>query len=379
MITGYKALSLKFIVQEVQRRLFGYKSTLRVLEDRLGLAAGKILAVERRKRPLYTPLPLPLRRRSWKPIATRKTRWVWSPCEELKEVQGHIERLIASRFVPHPIAHAYAKRRSNVTNARQHVGKEWVLHLDLVNFFGSITHEMVFNALRGLLLDFSHEEIGVISRLCCHPGCLPQGSPASPILSNLVCFGMDEQLWALAQRLGLTVTRYSDDIYFSSTSAILPEEIALVRGRGASQNVALGLPLRRIFGLQGFEVNFTKVRFQDRSERQWVTGCVVNDRVNVPREFYHAVRSRLHSWERHGIDIAARRFQPDLSVERFRTSLRGLIDYIGQVKGRNDERYRDFLLSFNELRAGGLANVKPQPREIAGNRNVRIDNVVNLQ
>jgi RNA-directed DNA polymerase len=238
---------------------------------------------------------------------------------------------------------------------------------------------MVFNALRGLLLDFTHEEIGVISRLCCHAGCLPQGSPASPILSNLVCFGMDEQLWALAQRLGLTVTRYSDDIYFSSTSAILPEEIAKVRGRGASQNVALGLPLRRIFGLQGFEVNFTKVRFQDRTERQWVTGCVVNDGVNVPREYYHAVRSRLHSWERHGIDIAARRFQPDLSLERFLECMKGLIDYIGQVRGRDDERYLGFLTIFNELRAGGLANVKPQPPEIAGNRNVGIDNVVNLK
>jgi RNA-directed DNA polymerase len=257
--------------------------------------------------------------------------------------------------VPHPIAHAYAKRRGIVTNAEQHVGKEWVLHLDLVNFFGSITQQMVFNALSWLLLDFSHEEIAAISRLCCHAGCLPQGSPASPILSNLVCFRMDEQLWALAQRLGLAVTRYSDDIYFSSTSAILPEEIAKVRGRGASQHVALGLPLRRIFELQGFQVNFTKVRFQDRTERQWVTGCVVNDRVNVPREYYHAVRSRLHSWERDGIGIAARRFQPDLSVERFLASLRGLIDYIGQVRGRDDERYRDFLTIFNELRAGGLA------------------------
>jgi RNA-directed DNA polymerase len=357
MIKSYKSSILKSIVQEVQRRLFGFDHMVRALEARLGLPAGKILSLERHKGPRYTLLPLPLRRRNWKPIATRRTRWVWSPCEELKEVQGQIQRLIARRFEPHPIAHAYARGRGIVSNAQQHVGKAWVLHLDLVNFFGSITQEMVFNALKGLLLDFSHDEIGVISRLCCRAGCLPQGSPASPILSNLVCFGMDEQLWALAQRLGLTVTRYSDDIYFSSTSAILPEEIAKVRGRGASQHVALGLPLKRIFDLQGFDVNFTKVRFQDRTGRQWVTGCVVNDRVNVPRAYYHAVRSRLHSWERHGIDIAARRFQPDLSVERFIKSLRGLIDYIGQVRGRDDERYCDFLNTFNELLAGGEANV----------------------
>lgn len=323
------------------------------LEARLRLVPGQISALRIGKRPHYSKIFPSLRRPRWKPYAKPKVRSVWSPCVELKAVQRRIHGLISDRFEPHPIAHAYVRGRGIVTNARQHVSKEWLFHIDLVDFFGSIKEKVVAESLLGVLPEFSEEDIGVIASLCCHNGFLPQGSPSSPILSNLVCFLLDQRLQELGSSLGLTVTRYSDDICFSSIDAIFPDELATVRARGAAQQIEVGAPLRCLFELYGFEINFNKVRFQSRTERQQVTGLVVNDGVNVPKEYYRVIRRSLHLWKKRGIDVAAWDFQHRFSVSKFVRSLKGLIDYIGQVTGSSDKRYRHFLMTFEELAADG--------------------------
>lgn len=321
------------------------------LEARLHLLPGQISELEPRKGYLYAKVDVQPKKRLWDTYSKRKVRSVWSPCPELKVIHHQIHRLISSHFLPHPIAHAYTRGRGIVSNAQQHVAKAWLLHIDLVNFFGSIREKVVREALGRLLRHFNDYEIGVIAHLCCHEGFLPQGSPTSPILSNLVCFHLDQQLEALAGSLSLTVTRYSDDICFSSANAVLPAELATVLGHGAKRQIELGAPLCSLFDLYGFEINRKKLRFQDRTERQQVNGLVVNDRVNVPNDYYRQVRRILHLWDRYGIDVAAFRYGPSSSAQGFSSSLKGLIDYIGQVTGRGDERYQAFMLTFKELTA----------------------------
>lgn len=319
------------------------------LEKRLDLPVGAISNIIGEKRPRYFRKMLLVRRPSWKPNARAKLRLVWRPSAGLKKVQRAIKLLIADRFEPHPIAHAYVRGRGIVTNARPHVGKEWLFQIDLVNFFGSITHKLVEEALRALLTDFSEQDIGVIADLCCHDGFLPEGSPSAPILSNLVCFPLDRRLEEFAVMLGLTVTRYSDDICFSSASAKIPRELAKVRGLRAAQKIVLGLQLRALFCPYGFDINLKKVRFQDRSGRQQVTGLVVNDGINIPGDCYDIIRETLHLWNKRGIEVAAWHLQRHYGIGKFRRSLRGLIGYVGQVRGVDDNRYLDFLKAFEEL------------------------------
>ena len=328
------------------------------LEARLHMPPGQISAILMSTSPLYKSLVLRVRRKVWKTGDDPKTRTVMIPCPELKDVQRQIHRVIAGPFQPHPIVHAYVKGRGIVTNARQHVGKEWLLHADLVNFFGSITEELVVEALRKALPDFSNEDRNSIARLCCYEGFLPQGSPASPILSNLVCFPLDQRLQKLGKSLGLTVTRYSDDVCFSSPNPVFPDALGKVRGRGAAQLIEIGAPLGCLFKPHGFEINLKKLRFQDRTERQQVTGLVVNDGVNVPKECYRTIRQSLHLWDERGLEIAARHVQWQSSLKRFAASLKGMIAHIGHVTGPGNTRYQDFFRAYENLRTRDLERLK---------------------
>src|SRR5688572_4389134 len=83
----------------------------------------------------------------------RRGRIVWEPRRELKTVQRNVRRLIQSHFEPHRIAHAYVPGRSIITNAKQHVRKKLLLHLDLRGFIPSITADAVARKLQNLLPD----------------------------------------------------------------------------------------------------------------------------------------------------------------------------------------------------------------------------------
>lgn len=83
----------------------------------------------------------------------------------------------------------------------------------------------------------------------------------------------------------------------------------------------------------------------------------MNDRVNVPIEFYRTVRGILRLWDKRGLDVAARHFQPHISIDQLVATVRGMIGYIGQVTGPRDKRYRDLLGAFKKLRGGDLAGL----------------------
>jgi RNA-directed DNA polymerase len=73
----------------------------------------------------------------------------------------------------------------------------------------------------------------LLASLCTHPieidgllkTVLPQGSPTSPTLTNILCTKLDRRLTGLANRFGVTYTRYADDITFSSPHNIYSDEI----------------------------------------------------------------------------------------------------------------------------------------------------------
>jgi len=133
----------------------------------------------------------------------------------------------------------------------------------------------------------------VLAQIACFENVLPQGSPCSPVISNLIGHIVDIRIAKLAERVGCAYTRYADDLTFSTNKATFPDQIA-TRISGSEHSWGPGDELSRLIEKCGFALNPTKTRMQYRDSRQEVTGLVVNSKINVRREYRHVVRAMVH-------------------------------------------------------------------------------------
>ena len=106
-------------------------------------------------------------------------------------------------FQSENVSYVYYQEKDN---ALLHVGKECVLNMDLKDFFPSITQKAVFNIFyqKGYTKSVSY----YLAKLLTKDGVLPQGSPASPKISNIVALHLDKRLSELAKCYKATYSRY---------------------------------------------------------------------------------------------------------------------------------------------------------------------------
>jgi RNA-directed DNA polymerase len=249
--------------------------------------------------------------------------------------------------------HGFVLERNIVTNAENHCGKKFVLNIDIKDFFPSITQKRIRGVLMSPPYSLKSKVATSISHLCCLQGKLPQGSPTSPILSNIVCGKLDSELRLLAKKYRCFYTRYADDITFSTTSTTFSESLAIIKGCKPS-DVTLGDELVKIFQNNGFEINYSKVRIQKNTQKQEVTGLIVNQKPNVSRKYIREIRAMLYDWHKNGyipaeMNHLSFRFKQNKGLAYLHNVLRGKIDFIGQVRGKDDDIYKKLLAHYHSL------------------------------
>jgi RNA-directed DNA polymerase len=275
------------------------------------------------------------------------TRTIRAPIPPLRQAQSRFATLLDARYQPRSCVFGYVKSRSIQMNAACHVGKRWVLRVDLKDFFPSIN----FGRVRGMLLakpfSLPPSVATTLAQLSCHENELPQGSPASPVLSNLICRGLDGALAKLAREQRCSYTRYCDDLVFSTNRRAFPAVLAAF-DPSRPLSVTLGSALQHEIERAGFTVNAAKVRLCPSSQRQMVTGLIANVRINVPRKFIGDLRMILHVWRKLGTDAAAswylskhdkRNRPPGKGTPSFNYIVRGKVQYLGSVRGWSDPTY----------------------------------------
>ena len=193
-----------------------------------------------------------------------------------------------------PLAHGFARSRSIFTNASVHKNCRYVLNLDLEDFFPSLN----FGRVRGFFIKDKRFELNekvatVIAQIACHNNELPQGSPCSPIISNLLGHLLDVRLARFARKNKCTYSRYADDITFSTNLKNFPPALAK-QNPEKPQHWELGSPLIKEIHNAGFKVNNDKTRMQLRGSRQETTGLIVNKKVNIRSEYYRKARAVCH-------------------------------------------------------------------------------------
>ncbi|GAB2577383.1 reverse transcriptase domain-containing protein [Spirosoma areae] len=274
-------------------------------------------------------------------------RIIHAPEETLKQIQRRLNVILSRLYEPTEAAHGFVLNRSIVTNALPHVGKKHVFNLDLQDFFPTIHFGRIKAVLQLPDYGFTPELAHIVANFCCFKGRLPQGSPASPILTNLVCRRMDYRISGLAVKHGFTYTRYADDITLSFNQPT-PETLN-----------KMGYGLEKILEEEGFTMNDKKTRLLRPNQRQEVTGVVVNQKTNVNRAYIRNLRAILHNWKKHGLEHTKARFESLYPQEKgfkrhkktpeLRNVLFGKIQFLGMVRGGEDDVFKAFLKQLEQL------------------------------
>lgn len=282
-------------------------------------------------------------------------RRILAPNPQLKALQRKLARLLARSYSDflylkgrrrNP-AHGFLQSRSICTNSAPHVGCDWVLNIDIQDFFGSIN----FGRVRGFLLSkegfaLSEPVATLIAQICCHQNCLPQGAATSPIISNLIGTYLDTLLLRLAAKHRLRYTRYADDITFSLKKGDFPVPVAVYQ----EGKLVIGKSLEKILKQAGFSVNHKKSRLQSKRSRQTVTGLVTNSRVNVNSDFRKTVRAMVHRYttqQRITIDTPSGVYEyTGRSATNRLSGYLGFIDWVDSLQHKEGIRktYKEFLL-----------------------------------
>jgi len=296
---GYSSMLNKFETDESKLNSIGLPitKTSRELADFLGIEYKKLrFLVYHRDVVLsdhYVRYKVPKRSGGMRNIA--------APKKTLKFAQRTILDKILSKIPVSNYAHGFIKDKSVVTGAIIHQKQPGlIVNIDLEDFFPTITFERV----RGMLhkLGYSGHISTLISMICTYcertpieikdkiryiattRRILPQGSPASPMITNIICRKLDRRLNGLAAKFGFIYTRYADDMSFSVNNE-------------ANANVSrfLGL-ISKVIRDEGFEVNREKTRFLRKNNRQSITGIVVNNNeLGLPRIWIRKLRAAIYN------------------------------------------------------------------------------------
>ena len=257
---------------------------MRLLEWLLGKHGGRTLD-DAARRLKFSPAELkkfPIEYREFSiPKRSKGVRVIRAPSRELRLLQRRILHRLLDPLRCHPAATGFEKRQSIVTNALPHIGQAVIVKMDIKDFFPSITDKRVEAYFRKV--GWNPEASALLTKLVTLEGRLPQGAPTSPRLSNLVNQHLDARLSALARRLNAAYTRYADDLTFSFKEDSPGKVRTLIH--------ITSIILRE----EGYEPHRKdKLYVRRRCDRQVVTGLVVNDHVDLPRETRRWLRAVEH-------------------------------------------------------------------------------------
>lgn len=155
-------------------------------------------------------------------------RTINAPNDNFKLALSCVKEIFEQKIkcLPHDAAYAYIKQRSTLDALKKHQLNEsnWYLKIDLTDFFPNCTPELIFEQLKKLYpfyyISPEYDEIlKKIIKVCCLNNGLPQGTPMSPLLTNLIMVPYDRIIYTFTKRGSgnhYVYTRYADDILISS-------------------------------------------------------------------------------------------------------------------------------------------------------------------
>lgn len=205
-------------------------------------------------------------------------RHINAPQPELMDALRRQKTMYEEEFhvLYHTSAFAYIKNRCTVDAVKRHQSNEskWFAKLDLHDFFGSTTLDFVMSMF-SMIFPFSEvvkvpegkAQLRKALELAFLDGGLPQGTPISPLITNVMMIPVDFKLtkaFRNYEKQQFVYTRYADDFIISSKYDFDVHEVEKVvvdtlKGFGAP-----------------FSINASKTRYGSSAGRNWNLGVMLN-------------------------------------------------------------------------------------------------------
>lgn len=217
------------------------------------------------------------------PKKTGGLRHINAPEPELMNALRNLKTIFEENFhaLYHTSAFAYIGGRCTIDAVKRHQQNEskWFAKLDLHDFFGSTTLDYVLHMF-SMVFPFSEvikEKNGEIALrtaldLAFLDGGLPQGTPISPLITNVMMIPVDFRLangFRNFEKQKYVYTRYADDFIISSRFDF---DVRKVEKFVVDTLKDFGAP---------FTINAKKTRYGSSAGRNWNLGVMLNKDNNI--------------------------------------------------------------------------------------------------
>jgi hypothetical protein len=259
----------------------------------------------------------------------------------LRELKTLFEQYMFALY--HTTSFAYVRGRSTIDAVKRHQRNEskWFLKLDFSNFFGNTTSEFVLNMF-SMIFPFSEivkntkgkTELAKAISLCFLNNGLPQGTPISPFITNVMMIPLDHKISNGLRDFDsrrFVYTRYADDILISCKIDFAQNKV---------QKFIIDT-------LTQFNAPFTikpeKTRYGSAAGRNWNLGVMLNKGNQITighkrkKEFkamldnYIRGRKSGNGWDKHDIQVLNGIISYYKMIER---------EYIGYLLGQYSVKHK---------------------------------------
>jgi RNA-directed DNA polymerase len=283
-------------------------------------------------------------------------REIMSPAKDLKFIQKWILVNILSKYELADSCKGFRQGVSIFHNANVHEHSEMILKIDLLKFYDTITEKRVYRVFRSLgyiknlayslakittakhresywksFDDTSNEALKELVKQ--KPPILPQGSPTSPMISNIAATKMDYRFEALSKKQNCRYSRYADDLTFSITK------------EGKLPSLKL---ITKIIADEGFFINTKKTKYMKKGCKQYVTGLTTTNGTNISKKYRKEISEHIYYCRKYGVNghLERRIDFSNYNNIKFHNWLYGHLCFIKSV---NESASKKMLEDFNKI------------------------------
>lgn len=322
---------------------------------------------------IYDKRPLDYTKDKYRMLINIKRQW-------LKKTLKKINKILSASLIEKekkiivyniPYLHSSVKKRSYETNAKKHRHNDYILAIDIQNFYPSIKNDKVWKFFR-YKLHLDSDIAKIYSILCTCPLDDPieiddfdygigQGLATSPILAYLINHKMFDYMYQKSLEYGIEMTVYVDDVVFSSSSKIPQEFINALFGIVKSYNM---------------NIKKEKVKKYNPDKTKKITGIYITNtnKIRVANSKHEETFIQYQYLLSHITKI--KNADDYFYIYNLYIRFKGNIQFIKLVEEKIPKKYGDFLKEYNTYFIAGIK--KKSKRFMYSKDNVEKDDYIRI-